>query len=120
MPGSNTKTKTAVTVTDIGRDFYGCHRDDTAYIRGQWHTYSAGVWMPVPDLEMRREIWMLLEAFESRVGSRPTLGLCNAVSDYLASRLFVRDEQVDVRLPAVANVVDEVHLGPHQVASFSS
>ena len=110
---AKTRTQTKVTVTDIGRDFLGRHNTDTAYIRGQWHSYGNGVWVPLPDQEMRREVWMLLEAFESRDGLQPTLGLCNAALDYLAARLFVRDEQVDASpdLVVLANGTYDVRRG---------
>jgi len=104
---SQPKTKVA-TVTDIGRDYYARHQTNLVYSRGSWWTWTGTVWEPVHEIAQRYEFWRLMEEFEQKDGQSPSLGKVTAVQDYVRSRLFVPEAEMDA-YPSLVNLQNGIY-----------
>jgi len=92
-------TKKAVwTHTQLGWDYLMSHQD-TMYSRGQFYRYHEGVWEPIHDLLIARELWRLLKTKEvskdGHPGIRPTRDMKNSVWDYVRGEQFVPEDSLD-------------------------
>ena len=87
-----TGTKTA-THTELGRIFLLKHQG-TMFSRGRYHRYQDGVWEPVHDFIIGREIWRHLMGHEVR-GIRPTRSMKSSVLDYVQREMYVEEEYLD-------------------------
>lgn len=68
---------------------------DTIYTRGSFHRYAGGVWAPVHDSVVRRELWGLLERYEDVNQCRPTANLLAGVQRYVQDHLYVAEAKMD-------------------------
>ena len=85
--------KKLVTHTQIGWE-YLMSRQDTIYSRGQFYRYGEGVWEPIHDLLIGRELWRLLRLKEAQ-GLRPSRDVKNSVLDYVRHEMFVPEVNLD-------------------------
>ena len=88
------KTRTA-THTQLAREYAMRHYNNLIHTRGRWHSYSEGVWEPIPDFEVGLEIVQMLEKHESTSSMRPTDSMRRSVDNLAKLRLAVREEQID-------------------------
>lgn len=91
---------------------------DVAYFYEQWHRYESGWWRQVTDIEIRKDVWKTTRGFKSR-GINPSQSLTNSVTDYLRSRSFIGNEQIDggqhyVNLQNGVFNLETGELEPHQ------
>jgi len=87
-----TGTKTA-THTELARLYLVKHQD-TMYSRGRYHRYDNGVWEPIHDLVLSREIWRHLMAQEVR-GIRPSRSIKGSVLDCVQGEVYTPEDQLD-------------------------
>lgn len=106
MP-TNTTTTTA-TDTFIGRDYIKQHTSDTIFTRGYWHRYSTGFWKPIPDADIKVEIWNVLEEYEKRKMIKPTLSKYKSVLSYAKSHLFIPEDKLD-NYPHLINLKNGIY-----------
>ena len=107
----------SVTQSEIGRTYLHQHKD-TRYFRGHFHRYDHGVWEPLHEAMVNREVWTLLESQESVGACRPTANLRNGVIHYVEDHTFVAADEIDAQ-PHLINLengsydLDQQILQPH-------
>ena len=106
-------TTPQLTDADIGRWYIKRRTDDTIAALGQWYRYKDGVWKDIHDLLIDRELWEIMEEFETRGQCRPTKNKKNSVLSRVQSQLFVPDEMIDANddLINLANGVYDMQTG---------
>ena len=118
-----TKKRTAVaTHTEIARMYWMKRMADTLYSRGQFYRYGEGVWEPIHDLLISRELWRHLTAYEEK-GVRPTRDVKNSVGDAIKAELFIPEDCLDANenLVNLANGIYDLStqtLLPHNPAQY--
>lgn len=68
------------------------HRDDTIFAHGQFYRYSSGVWMPIHDFVISKEIKELLERAPDLDVSANVL---TSVTSLVKIELYIPDEKMD-------------------------
>ena len=86
----------SATESTMGAQYLREHTD-TIYTRGSFHRYAGGVWEPVHDSVVRRELWGLLERYEDVGQCRPTANLLAGVQHYVQDHLYIKESDVDAR-----------------------
>lgn len=61
---TTTKRTTNPTHTELGRQFVKGRSKNLLFSRGYWHIYEGGVWQPVHDAQVHKDVWALLEVYE--------------------------------------------------------
>lgn len=117
-PAGTGQRQKQASVVEIGRQYYARNRDKLIFSRGRWHFWNGAVWEPIYDLHQRYEFWKLMEEFEQKDGQKPALSKCHAVEDYVRSRCFVPESQLDsyttlVNLRNGVYNLDDGNLYPH-------
>jgi len=114
--------KRIATHTEIARMYWMKRMADTMYSRGQFYRYGEGVWEPIHDLLISRELWRHLTAYEEK-GVRPTRDVKNSVGDAIKAELFVPEDCLDANenLVNLANGIYDLGtqtLLPHNPAQY--
>lgn len=80
----------------ILRDKYLELNSDTAFGLGEWKRYDSGIWAPIPEQVIKREIQAVAEVtIREGLGAQLSSGLINSVYTLLTARTFVPDERFD-------------------------
>ena len=118
-----TKKKTAIaTHTEIARMYWMKHLSDTMYSRGQFYRYGEGVWEPIHDLLISRELWRHLTVYEAK-GLKPTRDIKNSVKDAILAELYVPEDCLDAN-DNLVNLTNGIYnletqeLLPHNPAQY--
>ena len=118
MPPTQTRRRTA-TITDIGRQYCARVQNQLIYARGAWWAWNGCVWERQADMEQRREFWKLLEEFQEKDNQAPSLGKRHALDDYVRSRLYIPETELD-KYPDLVNLANGIfnladgNLYPHR------
>jgi P4 family phage/plasmid primase-like protien len=76
------------------RDQWAANHPGHAHGHGEWKRYEFGVWRPVPENIIKRQIVAILEAAKAD-GVRPTSWLLSSVLDFAQVQSVVADEKWD-------------------------
>jgi len=76
------------------RDLWAANHPGHAHGHGEWKRYENGVWQPLPENTIKRQIVAILEAAKD-VGVRPTSWLLSSVLDFAQVQSVVADEKWD-------------------------
>lgn len=107
-------------VAELGRIFWGKHRDDMMFTRGKWHRYADGVWSPIHNLVMSRVIWEFLDG-QAGLEKDPwkvNLYKLTGTRAYVQAKAHVPEAEVDA-MPGLINLrngvfdIDRGVLLPH-------
>lgn len=90
---TTTKPKTSTHI-QMGKAFINLHGKKTLYARSQWYRYEGGVWSPLPEFEIEKEVWALLEKYEIH-GLKPTNPMRNSVQSYIRAFLSRSEDELD-------------------------
>lgn len=90
---TTTKPKTSTHI-QMGKAYINLHGKKTLYARSQWYRYEAGVWSPLPEFEIEKEVWALLEKYEIH-GLKPTNPMRNSVQAYIRAFLSRSEDELD-------------------------
>lgn len=108
-PPTKTK-KPKITHTEIGRVYLSRYRAITLFARGYWHRYANGVWSPVPDFEIEREVWSIMESYENLPTYlfEPTDSARRSIMSYIRAVISVDEESLDSH-PNLINLINGIY-----------
>lgn len=115
QPGNTQQTakapkpkKAKITHTEIGRIYLSRFRQNTIYARGYWYRYAGGVWSPVPDFEIEKEIWDIMEGYENSHTFEPTDSAKRSIMSYIRATISVSEEKLDA-YPNLINLKNGIY-----------
>lgn len=110
--------------SELGRIYIQRYGKYTIFARGQWYRYADGVWSPIPDFEIKVEVWKLLEMHEGHPWFlKPNEGMRKSVMAYAQAHLAVSEEKLDSH-PHLINLKNGIYnldadsLMPHDSALY--
>lgn len=96
MAKTKTTTRTkSPTHMELGKQYVKARRLDTLYSRGYWHKYKNGYWQTIPDAEIAKDIWGLMEPYETAGLLRPTGTIHKSVMGYVRDYLTIEEGGLD-------------------------
>lgn len=101
MPTSTAQKTKVSTLADIGRQYCARVQNQLIYARGGWWEWNNVVWVKRHEMEQKREFWKLLEEFHEKDGQSITLAKRIAIQDYVQTRLFIPEEQLDAQVDLI-------------------
>lgn len=94
---------------EIGDEYLKQHRKDTMYSRGQWHRYDNGVWSPLEEFYIDKEIWAVIKDFERvRRCNNPTDSAKKSIASYVRVHVSVPEKEIDA-WPTLINLQNGIY-----------
>lgn len=90
----DTQSKTTAPTHDELRDRYIDEDEDCSYGLGEWRRYRDGIWSPVPELTIKRNICETIEAAKPE-GIKPTNSLLSSVTELTRVKVAIPDDKWD-------------------------